>query len=379
MITVWADKYLRAIDSYLPDEVALHLFDPEDGLPNPGDLQHAQALLIRTVNSVNEDTWEQIPPKLEFIGTGSAGTDHVDQFFLQAHDISFADAGGCNARSVAEYVATTLLIWAENNQINLENKSLGIIGVGHVGTEVNAILEPLGLEIILYDPPKAKRDKKFVSVDLTQVLAADILSFHTPLTKTGDYPTFHWLNKDKLAKENFDLIINTARGGVIDEIALLDALKNGKVIDAILDVWEGEPCFNDDVARSATIRTPHIAGYSKQAKHRASQLVAASLCRHFDLDYPDSESQDCPNTQIQIPEFKSTNYSLSEILSFAHPIYEYETELVKLIGLPSKNKGYRFNKLRAEFPLRDEFGYLSLPSAILEEYPVFQKLGFRQY
>lgn len=374
MITVFADKYLYEIASLLPADVDLHFYDPEQGFPkNKSDID---ALLIRTVTKINEDTWHQIPENLQFVGTGSAGTDHVDISFLERHDISFADAGGCNARSVAEYVATGLLLWADALDFKLSEKSAGIVGVGHVGTEVAEILHNLNVRTILHDPPRAERESSFSSATQDEVLKADILTFHTPLTRTRSYPTHHWLDEEKLSNHSFELIINTARGGVVNEKALLKAAEEETVQNFVLDVWENEPCFDDTTAQQAWIKTPHIAGYSKQAKLRASQLIAEALCRHFSLPLKPPEHPAFNPGRIEFPDIQTKDVSLTKILKHIHPIGAYEKELEILIDLPDEQKGIQFNRLRAGFPLRDEFQFLSLPEEILKKFPVLASLGF---
>src|SRR5699024_12655136 len=138
MINVLADRYLYNISAYLPPKVNILLYDPAEGLP---DLSNADGLLIRTVNPINAETISDIPDSLSFIGTGSSGTDHVDQPFLRANNIAFADAAGCNALSVAEYVAVGLLLWAEQTGSELQQLKVGIVGKGYVGTEINKLLQ----------------------------------------------------------------------------------------------------------------------------------------------------------------------------------------------------------------------------------------------
>src|SRR5699024_258862 len=169
-----------------------------------------------------------------------------------------------------EYVATALLFWSEAKNMDLANCSLGIVGVGHVGRAVDKQARALGLNTVLYDPPRQQREPSFQSAEREEVLQCDILTLHTPLSRNGQYPTFHWLDTDFLQNYSFKLILNSARGGVVDEEALLKAAQRGGVEDYILDVWEGEPYFDDEIAQKAFIKTPHIAGYSLQAKTKAS-------------------------------------------------------------------------------------------------------------
>ncbi|MEL7832470.1 4-phosphoerythronate dehydrogenase [Fodinibius sp. Rm-B-1B1-1] len=371
MINVLADKYLYNIQAYLPESVNLQLFDPAQGLPT--EVEQAHAMLIRTVIPINKQTLPNIPDQLQFIGTGSSGTDHVDQSYLKTHNIHFADAAGCNARSVAEYVATALLIWSEKRNTPLHELSIGIVGAGNAGTQVSRILEELGLQIVSYDPPRAQREKHFNSASRDEVLACDILSFHTPLDKTGKYATYHWLDEEKLSNNAFHLIINAARGGVVDERALLTAMKQGKVRDIIIDTWENEPDIHLDTAGTSFLKTPHIAGYSVQAKENASKFIANDLIAHFDLERSQKLAETNPTT---FDNDLSSFDSISSLLKELHPIKKYEEQLTDIIKNHPEERGKLFNKLRAEFPLRQQFTHTELPANYFEKFPLLNDLGF---
>lgn len=372
MVTVFADKYLYNIEKLLPESCNLKLYSPSKGLPE--DLEGADALLVRTVTEIDRNLISRLPDSLKFIATGSAGTDHVDRQLLENREIAFADAAGCNSRSVAEYVATALLLWMEDTAQTPESLKIGIIGKGHAGTEVNNLLEKFGINTVCYDPPKEKREEHFRSATLEEVLSADILTFHTPLEHRGIFATYHWLDEDKLGAHKFDLIINTSRGGVIDEQALLKAYIKGTVNNFIIDVWENEPLFNDLIANHAFIKTPHIAGYSRQSKLRASQMIVDSLCRYFDLEAPDFEMES-PDEEFDLSNGKLKSTQLTDVLCKIHPIKDYEEGLKRLIGLPPQKKGPGFNKLRSEFPLRTEYKYLTIPDFLTKEFPIIRQLA----
>lgn len=371
MINVLADQYLYNIQSYLPENINLTFFDPAKGFP--AEINSAHALLVRTVIPVDKQTLPDIPEGLQFVGTASAGIDHVDTDYLHEYGLTFADAAGCNARSVAEYVATALLIWAEQKNRNLKQLSVGIIGVGNAGSRVIELLRELGISTVAYDPPRENRDSNFKSASIKEVLECDVLSFHTPLTATGNHPTYHWLNAKKLSAFGFQLVINSARGGVIDEQALLKAFENNTVNDFILDVWENEPEFNLKSAEKAFIKTSHIAGYSIQGKENASRLVADAMLDHFDIPKPDRELN---HPKLIFDKPVSDFETLSKLLMELHPIKKYEAELQNIIDHHSKERGKRFNQLRAKFPLRQEFKNIFLPQAYFEKFPLLKKLDF---
>lgn len=371
MINILADRYLYNIRSYLPENINLTLFDPANGLP--GRIRAAHGLLVRTVIPINKQTLPDIPEQLSFVGTGSAGTDHVDIDYLQQHGIAFADAAGCNARSVAEYVAAALMIWTDQKNKKVQDFSVGVIGVGHVGTQVVRLLNRMGVNTMAYDPPRENRETAFVSASADDLAECDILSFHTPLTTEGEHATRHWLDGQKLSGRKYQLVINTARGGVIDEQAVRQAMDRGDINDIIIDVWENEPSFDLRTAGRAFIKTPHIAGYSVQAKANASLFVADALLRHFDLPAPPEKSSDGPRI---VKRDISTFDSLTELLTDLHPLKEYEKKLDKIIESNPGERGRRFNLLRAQFPLRREFSHIHLPAPYFERFPVLAKMGF---
>lgn len=371
MINVLADKYLYNIKAYLPESIKLKLFDPARGLPTEVDQAHA--ILIRTVIPINKQTLPNIPSQLQFIGTGSSGTDHVDIIYLEEHNVRFTDAAGCNARSVAEYIGTSLLLWSEARSKNVSAFSAGVVGVGHVGNEVVNILNKLGLQVVVYDPPREEREVDFTSSSLEEVLDCDILTFHTPLNRSGKFPTFHWLDEQKLSGNTFHLIVNSARGGVVDEKALLAAMKKGTVRDAIIDTWEDEPEIHLDTTGAAFLKTPHIAGYSIQAKKNASEFIADKLLDFFELDRP---ANNIENDNITFKKNLSQFDSLSSLLTDLHPIKKYQKQLETIIRENPENRGEFFNKLRSKFPLRQQFTHIKLPAAYFKRFPELKALGF---
>jgi erythronate-4-phosphate dehydrogenase len=371
MISVLADKNLPDIAHFLSENCDLSFYDSNKSLERiPED---TQALLIGTTTKINQNTFPVLPDCLKFVGTGSAGTDHVDEQYLHKNSIVFADAAGCNARSVAEYVAVALLLWGHEHKVDLSTCSVGIIGAGHTGTAVQDLLRRLDVKTITYDPPREEQEPDFQSAALQDVLECDILTFHTPLTHKTEHPTFHWLDEEKLADRNFKLIINASRGGVVDEAALLEAHQAGRIENFILDVWENEPVFDDKTARRAYIKTPHIAGYSLQAKRRASQMLAEALTAHFEIPgkIPALES---PPQKRQPPQ---KFWSLTDVLTYYHPILDYETRFRMLIGRKPAAKKDGFLSIRTSHKLRDEFSYLQAPARLIENFPALIELGFR--
>lgn len=374
MITVAADKYLNDLEKIVPESINLRRFDPDKGFPD--HLQGVRALLLRTVTPITDKTIDAVPESVQFIGTASAGTDHIDTDLLDNRGITFADAAGCNARSVAEYVVTGMLMWALHQDIDWTGLTIGIVGVGNAGSELKKLLDRLHIQTKCYDPPRVERNSDFESCSLEEVLNSDILTFHTPLKKSGDYPTRHWLDEVKLQNRHFKLIINTARGGVINEKALLEAHSNGDVDNYIIDVWENEPFFNDSTARNSFLCTPHIAGYSIEAKRRASLMVVHSLCNHFSIPFAKPVFNN-RSIKENLTALETDRLTLGEVLQQIHPMSDYQDMMKKLIGTIPRKKGPAFNALRVNHPLRHEYSSISLPGKLKDRFPVLTALGFR--
>ena len=357
------------LGEFLPENAQVTFYDPKDGLPNA---QGFDAMLIRTVSKLNPETYPSFPGTLKFVATGSSGTDHVDKEYLKEKNITFADAKGCNARAVAEYVMTGLLLWRDEKEVALEDLSFGIIGAGAAGSAVQEILQDFGCTTVMHDPPRALREPDFDSASIEEVLACDVLSFHVPFTYKGDFPTHHWLNKDKLQGLSFKLIVNAARGGIIDEAAVSEAMDSGAIQDIIIDVWEHEPDFDPGFADRAFIATPHIAGYSEQAKLNASKMACEALCEFFGLH--------CPPTRklYDIKKLRPAhlNYSEQDILNRLHPIKEYDAALRDLYHRDDKTA--LFAKLREDRPYRFEYGFIELEAEFLGKFPELVTLGVQK-
>jgi erythronate-4-phosphate dehydrogenase len=372
-VRLLADHNILIHKNFIPREIEIHTFNPTEGLPET--VNDYDALLVRTVNRIDESTQISRNTNIKFIGSATAGIDHVNLPWLKKQGIKFAHSPGCNASSVGEYVAVALLCWSLQSGSDLSVLRAGIIGAGHTGTVTERLLNNLSVQCVRYDPPKAAFDTEFESATLEEVLSCDILTFHTPLTYTGQWPTYHWLNREKLKNRSYQLIINAARGGVIDEEALLTDYQKGNIKDFILDVWENEPVFDDKVAKSAFISTPHIAGYSIQSKQEATRIVMGSLCKFFGI--PSQGFRFTPPAP-PAPEINSEydNRDLQSLIRELNPIYDYTRRLSSLIDLSSDEKKRRFQQIRTEFPLRHEHPYYKLDENLLRKYPALRALGF---
>ncbi|MFU8812496.1 MAG: 4-phosphoerythronate dehydrogenase [Balneolaceae bacterium] len=364
--TVLANRHLYRLNEALPPPIRADRFDP---VRFPSDAPRYNALLINTTTRIDATT---LPERgnLSFIATGSAGSDHVDKHHLEQLGIAFADAAGCNARAVAEYVAVAILLYCDDRQLEPSDVTVGIVGCGHTGGAVHTLLSSLGMATVLYDPPRAAVDDTFHSADKEALYQCDVLTFHVPLTDGGAHPTRHLYDRKWAQRSRHKLLINASRGGVVEERALLDALERGRLDAYVLDVWEREPGFNDRVAEHAFLATPHIAGYSKQAKWRASRMIADALCSHFGLP------PHTPPTPFEASAADvSSCRSLSEVLLKLHPIGEYDRRMRRLMDTTSQRKNDGFYALRTNMPLRDEFSFITISRQTNEYHALLARLG----
>lgn len=222
-----------------------------------------------------------------FIATATIGTDHIDLDYCRRHGITVANAPGCNAPAVAQYVFASIAEIVKGSGV--AGLTIGIVGVGNVGRIVEQWARRLGMNVLLCDPPRADDEgqERFVTLDAI-ARHSDIVTFHTPLTRDGRYPTFHLCGEEFLGVvERNPVIINCARGEIVDTPALVRAIDGRRVGEAVIDCWEGEPHVSLALLDRAVIATPHIAGYSREGKIRATSMALKALCRHFGLPETD--------------------------------------------------------------------------------------------
>lgn len=245
------------------------------------DLIHADILLIRTVTPVNAALLANTTVK--FVGSATSGIDHIDTYYLKQQHIFFANAEGANTKAVVEYVQLCVTALQQHHQLPIKNNVAGVIGCGKIGSMVARFFKSLGFVVLCYDPflqsIQQTSVESFNFVSLEQLMCdANLITIHTPLTTTKPHPTFHMIDHRLLhLMQKNAVLINTARGNVIDQVALLTANN----ITLCLDVWENEPEISIELLNKVFIGTPHIAGYSVAAKYRATEMVYESAAKFF--------------------------------------------------------------------------------------------------
>jgi erythronate-4-phosphate dehydrogenase len=265
------------------------------------------AMIIRTRTTCNASLLGN--SKCKFIATATIGTDHIDKAWCAANGITAVNAPGCNAPAVAQYVLASALRLVDKPA---EQCTIGIVGVGHVGSIVERWAQSLGMTVLPCDPPRQRAEggSKWANLDAIAD-KADIITFHTPLTKDGEDATYHLGDAEFFGKlKRKPIVINSARGPIVDNEAIVAALQSGQVSHAVIDCWEGEPAINDRLLALADIATPHIAGYSREGKIRASQMAVTQLCHHFglpELAVAETLPADAPATVTAEQVLKSYN------------------------------------------------------------------------
>ncbi|MHC4604196.1 MAG: 4-phosphoerythronate dehydrogenase, partial [Planctomycetota bacterium] len=323
----------------------------------PSVVGDADILLVRSVTWVGADLLAG--SKVRFVGTATIGFDHIDIEYLSRNNIGFASAPGSNANSAAEYVIAALLNVGQKYNLDLQGKSIGVIGAGNVGDRVAKKAAALGMEVYLNDPPLQRQtgDSKYLPIE--QLFDCDFITLHTPLTFEGLDKTFH------LADEKFFkslkagcIFVNTSRGGVVDSNALKAAIKSGKLRAVALDVWEGEPNIDTELLEIVDIGTPHIAGYSLDGKVAGMIMIYEAACKYFGLGAKFDVEDFLP--EADVPELKiNPNSGKQEVLLGAvkkiYDIKEDDFRLRQILEKQAEERGKFFSGLRKNYPVRREF------------------------
>ncbi|MCS6771049.1 MAG: 4-phosphoerythronate dehydrogenase [Kiritimatiellae bacterium] len=349
---------------------------------SPEIVRNADLLITRSKVRVGPSLLEG--SRVSFVATATAGFDHIDTDYLSTRGIAWTAAPGCNAHSVAEWVVAALLELHAHRGVPLEGSSIGIIGVGNVGSRVAALAPALGLAPLLNDPPRAALEPGPQWLDLRSLLSrTDIITLHVPLTDTGEYATREMVNCRFLEDMRpGSILINASRGEVVDEDCLLLALEKGWLAETVLDVYENEPAIDPRVVRSAFLATPHIAGYSYEGRVRGTIMCYEEACRFLEVEprwSPPVFTSEATRTLYVDPRGRSDLEALHDVVSQAYNIRADDTALRNGMDLQPEERRAHFQRLRAQYPDRREFPSfkvrLAAPAPSLEER--LRVLGFQ--
>jgi erythronate-4-phosphate dehydrogenase len=338
-------------------------------------VKDADALVTRTRTVCNEKLLAG--SKVKFIATATIGFDHIDTDYCAKNGIEWANAPGCNSKSVEQYLASALFVLAEREKWNLEEKCIGIVGVGNVGSKVAQFAERLGMKVLLNDPPRERVEGQGAFVSIRQIMEeADIISLHVPLNMKGQDITFHLADDaffEQLTKN--PILINTCRGEVVKTEAVKKALRQGQIKDFVCDCWENEPDIDLELLSMTALATPHIAGYSKDGKALGTQMSVQAVSRFFGLGLDQWKPLSIEPPQHPIIELDGFGLSQQKILSKA---------VLATYDIREDDRTFRantslFEQLRGDYPTRREFPAYTIrakniQTKILEK---LKEIGFR--
>lgn len=341
-------------------------------------VRDADALFVRTRTHCNQELLGG--SRVQFVGTATIGMDHIDRPWCASQGITVASAPGCNANGVANYIVAALIEISVKHGIPLNDKVLGVVGVGEVGSRVCQYGKALGMNVLCHDPPRAEKEGRngFHALHRLQK-ESDFLTFHVPLEKQGAHPTWRMVNGSFLSKLSPQTwLLNTSRGSVVDNTSLRIALRSSSLAGAVLDVWEGEPDGIDVALMSLVeLATPHIAGYSMEGKANATTQIVQKLAKT--LHIPELMQWEVPKDALGVPPKpilldatgKNDEVCIQEVIRQVYTIQNDDADLRSDVS--------RFEALRNAYDFRREFPafQVQLMNASAELRTKLMRLGFQ--
>ncbi|KNH26813.1 erythronate-4-phosphate dehydrogenase [Pseudomonas syringae] len=325
-------------------------------------VEQADVLLVRSVTNVNRELLEG--SKVRFVGTCTIGTDHLDLDYFQQADITWSSAPGCNARGVVDYVLGSLLTLAEIEGADLTRRTYGVVGAGEVGGRLVKVLQGLGWNVLVCDPPRqAAEGGDYVSLE--QIIEqCDVISLHTPLDKQGPQSTWHLFDENRLNQlKPGTWLINASRGPVIDNAALRQVLLEREDLQAVLDVWEAEPEVDVALAELCVLATPHIAGYSLDGKQRGTAQIYQAFCQFLDQPEQVHLSDLLPAPWLSAVTLNADSDPAWVLAMLCRGVYDPRRDDAdfrrSLVGNVSEQRA-AFDALRKHYPLRREIDGLKV-------------------
>jgi len=344
------------IDDKIPYiQGALEPFAEVVYLPGPKTtaevVRDADAIITRTRTICNEALLSG--SSVRIIASATIGYDHIDTEFCDRAGIKWTNAPGCNAKSVEQYIASAILVMAERKDWDLAGKTIGIVGVGNVGSKVAKIAEILGMRVLLNDPPRARQEGEAGFVTLERILGeADLITLHVPLNQEGPDATWHMADEQLFARmSRKPLFINSCRGEVVKTSALKQAIVTGQISGAVVDCWENEPDIDLELLGLVDLATPHIAGYSRDGKANGTEMSVQAVSRYLGLGAKNWKATNVEKpavAEILIDGGNKTNRQiLAEAILATYDIRQDDARLRENVAT--------FEKQRGDYPVRREF------------------------
>ena len=326
------------------------------------DVHDADVLLVRSVTRVDRELLEGSAVK--FVGTCTIGTDHLALDDFEHAGIQWASAPGCNARGVVDYVLGSLLTLADIEGADLAQRTYGVIGAGEVGGRLVRVLRDLGWKVQVCDPLRqAAEGGDYVSLE--QIIEqCDVISLHTPLSKSGDFATWHLLDEARLNRlKPGTWLINASRGPVVDNAALRNVLNAREDLQAVLDVWEGEPQVDVELADLCVLATPHIAGYSLDGKQRGTAQIYQALCAFLGRTPQVQLADLLPAPWLAKVELSANSDQAWALAMVCRGVYDPrrdDADFRRTLTGPVDQQKQAFDGLRKHYPVRREIEGLTV-------------------
>lgn len=355
-----ADENIPLLDEFFADFGEIRRM-PGRGI-DAAAVATADLLLVRSVTPVNRALLQG--SSVKFVGTCTIGTDHLDLDYFQHAGITWASAPGCNARGVVDYVLGSLLVLAEQQGVDLASRCYGVVGAGQVGSRLVKVMRALGWRVLVCDPQRqAAEGGDYVS--LQQVLdECDVISLHTPLERAGEHPTHHLFDHSRLAAlKPGSWLINASRGAVVDNQALRELLAQRADLQVVLDVWEGEPQVDVELAALCRIATPHIAGYSLDGKLRGTAHIYQALCQHLGVAPRVELAQLMPAawlSDLTIDASADPAWALASICRAVYDPRRDDADFRRSLLGDAAARRVAFDRLRKHYPMRREIDGLKV-------------------
>lgn len=378
-IRIVADENILGLEQYFinSDKLKFQINKLPGRILRNADVKNVDILLVRSVTQVNEVLLSH--SNVRFVGTATSGMEHIDEVYLQEKGIVFAHAKGANANAVAEYIIACIANLSLRHAENYFEKNIAIVGHGFVGKALEKKLSAFSSTINIYDPlinlALSKNIEKKFYCEWEDVMASDLISVHVPFTQTGKFPTKNLLNKDFFERIGGNSIfLNAARGEICDESALLKKLTESN-IKTVLDVWNNEPDISEELLKKVSIASPHIAGYSLNAKFNATKMLAKNVYQYLQIEMPDYDREFDKKISLNCEKTVKSYEDICKLILLA---YDPFTDTKNLRNREKCSLKEHFDTLRKNYTHRLEWNHYDLSSIKIDKYAesILRNLGF---
>ena len=371
-MNIYCEDTLLYAESFFADLGEVRFFSGASVTPNT--LQDADILLVRSTTKVDAELLSKCT-HLQFVGTGTAGTNHIDLHTLAEKGLTAVNAAGCNATAVAEYVLCSMLKVANKRKVDLLQQRVGIVGAGHIGSLLQQRLTNMGVETLLYDPPLQAQGDTRTFCQFEDILKCDWITLHVPLVTQGDYPTDNLFSHEILAslKDN-QVLINACRGEVVDNHALLALKKAGRQFGLVIDVWDNEPDILFELVAHTDIATAHIAGHTLEGKGRGTEMLYQQVCQQLGIPILHKLSDFLPRIQNNRLSLPRSDARMQQLHHLTAQVYDIESDSQHFKSMI--RHAQEFQAYRKKYAVRREFSSYSVQENALNDTRILTGLGF---